>query len=103
MTSKELNKTIDQLRNSPETANIQIAALYEIAYQIAKLNEHFEMVDGAVFGQQKPQYSITVPKNGICPVCGDLLANGKACWTVGGVLKYHIACGGMNAKKEKEK
>jgi hypothetical protein len=50
MTSEELNKTIDQLRNSPETANIQIAALYEIAFQLAKLNEHFEMVDGAVFG-----------------------------------------------------
>lgn len=39
--------TSDEIKATQDYKESWVA---EIAYQLAKLNEHFEMVDGAVFG-----------------------------------------------------
>jgi hypothetical protein len=49
MTSKEIQANILRL-NDDGTMPIKERMLGEIAFQLAKLNEHFERVDGEVFG-----------------------------------------------------
>ena len=49
MTSNEIRTNILRL-NIDGSMTINERMLAEIAFQLAKLNEHFEMVDSAVFG-----------------------------------------------------
>lgn len=52
MTSKELDKLIEAVDEDEEMGSHYHKGrmLSEIALQLAKLNEHFERVDGEVFG-----------------------------------------------------
>ena len=53
MTSDEISKATfdhDILRPKRTADNFKALMLQEIAFQLAKLNEHFEMVDQSVFG-----------------------------------------------------
>lgn len=55
MTSEGLFKLINEFdsefcETKGDVETVKIKLIGEIAYQLAKLNEHFEMVDGAVFG-----------------------------------------------------
>lgn len=56
MTSDEIRKVqrsyIDE-SNIESSDEMKTFAIIEIAFQLAKLNEHFEMVDNAVFGGKK--------------------------------------------------
>lgn len=52
MTSEQIQYTqLGAMESEIETPEkTRIVAMLEIAYQLAKLNEHFEAVDNAVFG-----------------------------------------------------
>jgi hypothetical protein len=52
MTSDEIAELIEVTSASAidTVVKTKIISTFEIAFQLAKLNEHFEKVDGAVFG-----------------------------------------------------